>query len=262
MKNTFVTFLDQLEVKHTKSFSDQYFNEHPHKYNLFGLSKMLSDYGIENTGARIKDKEQNFAEIETPFIAHFGGDFVVVQKVETDNVHLYLKGDKLIISVEMFIEAWSGIALLAESSEKSIEPDYKEHRKIELLNSLKKISLFSSIGFVALLAYIYQSYYINVGVSLLILISLTGMYISWLLLLKQMHFQSQYADKICSLFKQKDCNNVLESKAAKLFEVIGLSEIGLGYFATNVLLLLFYPDLLTSIVLINLLTLQIGRAHV
>jgi len=45
-QNIFVTFLELLKVKHTTAFSNQYFNEHPHKYNLFGLSKMLSKYGI------------------------------------------------------------------------------------------------------------------------------------------------------------------------------------------------------------------------
>ena len=164
MKNTFAIFLDLLNVKHTGSFSNQCFNEHPHKYNLFGLSKMLSDYGVENAATRISDKENDISEIEVPL-------------------------------------------------------------------------------------------YSNIGVSLLILISLAGVYISWLLTLKQTHVQSQYADKICSLFKQKDCNNVLESKAAKLFGVIGLSEIGLGYFLTNILLLLFIPSLLPYIVLINILTL-------
>ena len=254
-KNIFVAFLDLLNVKHTKSFSNQYFNEHPHKYNLFGMSKMLSDYGVENTGARIKDKEQNISEIETPFIAHFGGDFVAVDKVESDNVSFLMKGSQHILSVEKFNEAWSGIVLLAETSEKSIEPDYKEHRKTELLNSLKRISFFSTIGLIALLAYINQSFYTNIGMSLIILLSLAGIYISWLLLLKQTHVQSQYADKICSLFKQKDCNDVLESKAAKLFGIIGLSEIGFGYFSANILLILFSPTLLPSIVLINILTL-------
>ena len=255
IQNTFVTFLDLLNVKHTKSFANQYFNEHPHKNNLFGLSKMLADYGIENAGARIKDKEQHLSEIETPFIAQFGGDFVVVYKVEPDDVHFNMRGSKHTLSVEKFIEAWSGIVLLAEASEKSIEPDYKKHRKTEVLNLLKKTSFFSACGVIAALAYVYQSLYTNVGVSLLLLISLTGIYISGLLLLKQMHIQSQYADKICSLFKQKDCNNVLESNAAKLFGLVGLSEIGFGYFSTNILLLLLYPSLLTSIVLINILTL-------
>jgi len=70
-----------------------------------------------------------------------------------------------------------------------------------------------------------------------------------------MRVQSQYADKICSLFKQKDCNHVLESKAAKLWDIFGWSEIGLGYFSTNFLILLFFPSWVTYIALINILTL-------
>ena len=254
-KNTFVAFLDLLNVKHTKSFSNQYFNEHPYKYNLFGLSKMLLDYGVDNSATRITDRESNISEIETPFVAHFGGDFVVVNKVESDKVSFLMKGSQHILTIEKFIEAWTGIVLLAESSEKSIEPNYIEHKKVELLNSLKKIVFFSALGLIALLAYVYQSYYTNIGISFIILISIVGIYISWLLLLKQMHIQSQYADKICSLFKQKDCNDVLESKGSKLFGIIGLSEIGFGYFFANILLFLFSPALHSSIVIINILTL-------
>jgi len=50
-QNTFVALLDLLNVKHTNDFSNRYFNEHPHKYNLFGLSKMLSDYNTHKAGA-------------------------------------------------------------------------------------------------------------------------------------------------------------------------------------------------------------------
>ena len=64
----------------------------------------------------------------------------------------------------------------------------------------------------------------------MLLVNMVGVYISWLLLQKQMHVENRYADKICSLFKQKDCNNVLETKAAKLFGIIGWSEIGFSYF--------------------------------
>jgi hypothetical protein len=58
-ENILVSFLELLKVKHTKSFSNQYFGEHPHKYNLFGISKMLSDYGVKNGGAKVEDKEKN-----------------------------------------------------------------------------------------------------------------------------------------------------------------------------------------------------------
>ena len=70
-----------------------------------------------------------------------------------------------------------------------------------------------------------------------------------------MQVESQYADKICSLFKQKDCNNILESEAAKIWGIIGWSEIGFGYFLTNVLILLFAPTLILYIAWINIFTL-------
>ena len=140
MKNIFVSFLELLEVRHTKQFSSQYFNEHPHKYNLFGLSKMLRDYGVENVATRIQEKENDISEIQTPFIAQFSGDFVAVHKVDAKNVSFQWKGAPHDLSVAKFIEAWTGIVLLAESSEKSIEPDYSKHRKTEQIELLKKIS--------------------------------------------------------------------------------------------------------------------------
>ena len=80
-QNVLITLLNILEVKHTNSSSNKYFNEHPNKYNLLGLSQMLSAYGIENGGTIIKDKEKNIFNIDTPFVAQSGGEFVVVKKV-------------------------------------------------------------------------------------------------------------------------------------------------------------------------------------
>jgi len=55
-QNILTAFLGLLGVRHTVSFSEQTFNEHPHRYNLFGLSKMLSDYGVRSGGIEIPDK--------------------------------------------------------------------------------------------------------------------------------------------------------------------------------------------------------------
>ena len=255
MKNTFIALLDLLEVKHTKTFSEKCFNEHPHKNNLFGLSKLLSDYGVKNAGTRISDKKNDITEIQTPFIAQFSSEFVAVSNVEPDSVSFFWKGSDHVMPVAKFIEAWTGVVLLAESSEESIEPDYKKHKQTELINIFKKIIFFSAFGLLLVLAYFFQSLYTDVGISILLIVNLTGMYISWLLLLKQLHIESQYADKICSLFKQKDCNDILESEAAKMWGVIGWSEIGFGYFLANVLMLLFLPELITYIALINIITL-------
>jgi len=175
MKSSFVAFLDLLGVKHTKFFSEQYFNEHPHKYNLFGLSKMLLDYGIENAATRILNTENNLTSIEAPFIAHFGGDFVVVYKIESNMVSFLMKGYYHILPIAEFIEGWSGVVLLAEPTKKSIEPDYKQHKKIEWLNLLRQGLLLLACGVIAGLAYMSQSLYRDIGVSLLLLVNIAGL---------------------------------------------------------------------------------------
>lgn len=250
-ENIFTTFLNLLNVKHTKTFSSKYFNEHPHKYNLFGLSKMLSDYGIENAATKIKDKENDIFNIEIPFIAHLG-NFVNVYKVDTDKVHYFWKGKQIVLTIQEFCKSWSGIVLLAEPNRTSIEPNYKENKIKELFGSIQKLFLLSSVFIAFLLVYISNSFYSNLGLSIALLVNILGIYIGYLLVQKQMHIHSQYADKICSLFKQSDCNNVLESKASKLFGLIGWSEIGLGYFISNIIILIFLPQFISYLALINI----------
>jgi hypothetical protein len=253
--NVFVSFLDLLQVKHTKEFSTKYFNEHPHKYNLFGLSKMLSDYGIENAGTKIQDKETDLFNIELPFIAHLGSEFVVVYKIDTDKVHYLWNDKKTSIPVVEFLQAWTGIILLAEPTPDSIEPEYKEHKKKELLNSIQKYLLLFSGSLLLVLACIKNSLFTNLSLSLLIILNSLGIYVCYLLVQKQLHIHSKYADKICSLFHQTDCNNVLETKAAKLWGIFGWSEIGLGYFTANVLLITFLPSFVGWLAIINILAL-------
>lgn len=109
-----------------------------------------------------------------------------------------------------------------------------------------------TIIFIFLYVYITKSHYFNLGTTIKLFINLVGIYTGYLLVQKQMQIHSRYADKICSLFKQSDCNDVLESKAAKLFGLIGWSEIGLGYFVANTLILLFFPQFISYLAFINI----------
>ena len=76
-KNTFTVLLDGLGMRYTRSFARKIFEEHPHKNNMYGLSKMLSDYQIPNEGAMLKNAYE-ITSIAPPFVAQFGNDLVVV----------------------------------------------------------------------------------------------------------------------------------------------------------------------------------------
>ena len=105
-RSTLETFLGLLEVKHTESFTDQHFNAHPYRpyrpyrFNLPGLSKMFSDYDVENGSAQITSKEQDLFEIVTPFIAQFGGGVVTVYKVDSSQVSFLCEGVNHVLPVD------------------------------------------------------------------------------------------------------------------------------------------------------------------
>jgi protein-disulfide isomerase/uncharacterized membrane protein len=255
-KNPFLSFLELLRVKHTKPFTRRHFNEHPHKYNLFGLSAMLFDYNVANAATKIEDKENDLFNIEVPFIAHTGSDFAVVHKIDADNVHYLWNDKKITIPTSQFLQTWSGVVLLAETSPESIEPNYAENKKKELFSTIQK-GILAFVGILIFgLTYINQNLFTDLGISTLLLVNLLGVYICYLLVLKSARAQSRYADKICSLFSKQDCNNVLESEAAKLWGFFGWAEIGLGYFTANILLLLFFPQTVYWIAVLNIFTLS------
>ena len=249
--NIFTSFLEALKVKHTREYSNKFFNEHPHKNNLFGISKMLTDYGVDNQGIKINDKN-DITDIETPFIAHIGNDFVTVLKVTSEKVLYVWNNRKLSVSVEEFKEIWTGIVLLGEADNGSVENGYYHNWKMQIFNNIQKAGLFILSVILIMWAIISNSVIFSFGYALSLLVNMFGVYIGYLLVLKQLHIRSSYADKICSLFHENDCNNILESRAAKLWGIIGWSEIGFSYFISNVLVLIFMPSLINYLTLINI----------
>ena len=249
--NIFISFLNLLKIKHTRFFSSRFFNEHPHKYNLFGLSSMLSEYGVENTGLRITNKN-DVRLIETPFIAHTGSEFVVVEKIFTDEIQFFERDKRIKVPLEDFFKIWTGNILVTEPGQNSVEPEYGIHFREELFNILRKIAIFAILIFLFAIAFISDKSYLQPGLLLLLVISLSGIYIDYLLLLKQLHIQNSYADRLCSLFKYSDCNNILESDVAKLFGVLSWSEVGMGYFISNTIILCFLPSFIPCLLFINI----------
>lgn len=58
--NLFIQILEILSIKHTEDFTIRYYERHPHKNNLFGLSEMLRYYNIENVAAEIQKHKKTY----------------------------------------------------------------------------------------------------------------------------------------------------------------------------------------------------------
>lgn len=254
-KNPFTCFLDKLNIKHTLFYSEKLFNEHPNKNNLLGLSQMLSEYNIVNGGIRVDDKKTfDLASIKPPFVAQMGTGFAVVTRVSNNKINCNLNNLDIIIDVNEFKRSWTGILLLAEPDENSNEPNYKLNKRESLLATLKfKLLVGLIIGFF-IMGFI-KTQPMSLYIISLALVNLFGMYVSYLLVLKQLHIHNTYADKICSILNQGDCNDLLDTEAAKFLGTFSWSEIGLGYFISNLIILAFAPSLIPYMYIVNLLAL-------
>ena len=249
--NNLTAILSLLNVKYTNKYANAYFNEHPYKYSLFGLSKMLNHYRVHNKGIKVINKE-DIHIMEVPFIAHIGNEFVTVKNISNENISYYWHQKKLTIPIKDFLDIWSGITLVPEVSIMSAEPDYKQHRNEELEISISKTLLILAGILLVIISFYQNPFSHSWEFILLLILNLSGAYISYLLTQKQINTHSKIAEKICSLFSSNDCNDVLSSSAAKFLGVIGWGELGLSYFLSNTFLLLFVPKLLSYLVLLNM----------
>ncbi|WP_165042838.1 vitamin K epoxide reductase family protein [Dysgonomonas sp. ZJ709] len=254
-KNTFIFFLQQLDVKYTNAFSDKYYNEHPNKDTLLGLSRMLSEYGIKNTSVNIENKKAGIFVLDVPFMAYTNKDIIVVYQKTSDQISYVSNSKNISMPIDEFIEIWSGIVLIAEPDENSSEPDYKEHRRKELLRIGEKGMTSLVVAILIIIGFIQNKIYYNWSLIFSLLLNIIGLYISFLLVAKGLNIQNKNADKICSSIKNGNCNSVLDSSAAKLFGTYGWSEIGLSYFVSNLLIILFFPQLISYLAIVNILTL-------
>lgn len=92
--------LNNLNVKHTKSFAKEMFNGHPHRDNMYGISKVLSEYNISSEGVMLNDKN-DITLIDPPFISQFNNDLNCVYKFHKNNAYFVsLSGRHSIISLE------------------------------------------------------------------------------------------------------------------------------------------------------------------
>lgn len=200
---------------------------------------MFEEYKIQTVGLQIDDKDE-LQLLETPFIAQVSNDFVLVTDLHRQTIKYIWREKKITTTIEKFKNSWSGVVLLAESKADSIEPNYSQNFKRELFLRIEKYILLIIVLFVSCFAFINSFDFSLWQRIVLIIVSFTGLYVSYLLLLKQLRINSSSADKICSLFNKSDCNDVLESPAARLMGVVGWCEVGFSYFLGNLFILLFF----------------------
>ncbi len=253
--NLLVQILRILSVKHTEDFTIQYYERHPNKYNLLGISQILDAYQVENIGVNIPLTVDAISKIEYPFLACISNRFVIVTRITGEKVTYMFEDNDITIPIENFLKIWSGDALLFAKTEDSIEPEYIKHLKDDILKKILLFLGFFSITFLCGVTYFqHQSDYTNT-IILQLLTNGIGIALCIPLVRVQINKHDKFTQKACSLFSKKSKCNAVTNSPASSFLGISLSSIGMAYFLVNSLSLLVYPQVLPTLSFINLLIL-------
>ena len=249
----FTRFLRELGVPHTDEYSDARFRKMTFK-SLFGLSHLLTDFGVRNEGLRITDKSE-LTLITPPFLAQTkGGIFVIVTDIDIVNgkVSYDSLGEKLTADISDFSKAWNGVVLLAFPDKDSREPEYASHHLTEIVKSLSKYALMAVAAFLFIYFFVVNGVYAHVSTVLLALFNCLGLWFSYMLMQKSLNIHTSTSDKVCGVLEHGGCDSIMQLKVSKLFGVFSWSEVGFGYFGISLATLLLFPHMLPALALCNI----------
>lgn len=246
----FSEFLSLLGVKHTLKYSNQAFESMDFK-SLFGLNKLLDDYGIPNAAWKVP-VDGSISKIKTPFIAQRENHFEIITSVVDNKVNYIYGGQSLSLPIDVYEKTFTGVVMTAQPNSNSIEPDYLKHKILDY--AACALTGIMTISFVTLIAYFFISKHIynNAATIVLLAVDLAGLVITSMLMLKSINIHLKVADNVCGILQEGGCDKILSLNASKFFGLFGWAEVGFGYFIVSTATLLLFPENIHYLALSNL----------
>lgn len=235
--------LSILKVKHTKNFLEENILSHPEHPSLLSISDTLEKYNIESLPVKVDSKK--IKELPLPFIVQLsdkGGMFHVLENhSETNFIYVTDNGKKEVLSNSTFLDRWTGICLLIGTNETSKEPGIEK----TIWDDRLVLASFWATA-ILLLFWLIQnvppSMFQKERFPLLIVyffLKTFGLTVGAMLLWYEVDKYNPTIQKFCSGKKKTNCNAVLESKYAKLFNGhLSLGLLGFAYFFGSLLFIL------------------------
>lgn len=197
---------------------------HPSYPSLHALTGVLDHFNINNLALRLPVNAETLQHLPTSWIAQIqreeGESLVLVERKKTGFKILDLEQESSVLSETDFLATWSGIALIIEKDEQTIEA------KHDLRSTISFGSLLLLAGFLFVFVLIKAPYFFP---STHFLLSLVGLGLSIFIVRHELGFSSAPTNRLCNLSSKTSCDAILHSNGATLFN-FKLSDISLFSF--------------------------------
>lgn len=194
---------------------------HPEFPNFKSISDTFDYFKIENIVASVPpDQLEELPEIFLSIVRLGDSDVIVKIKKKKFEIIVYGKAGKFIFSYHEFIKIWSGDIIAVE--------------KNIIIKSTKRFITFFPLAFAVFLLLLVlgiQFHRFNFSSLIILIVTLLGIAISFLLIMEDVGYKNTIASKVCSMTNSNgSCKNVISSKNSKLFGVFSLTDLAASFY--------------------------------
>lgn len=246
--NSLLRLLQLIKVKHTVNQVIDTLHVNPAYPSMLAITETLSHYGIVNAAIQISNNQIN--KLPLPFIAQVstkkdstisgGSFFSTIKRVTENEVVGYDENNKIKkLNTNEFLKTWSGIVILAEKNETSIEPNYANNAKVNNLRIIL-LALFT-ISISTLIVNELFKTAINANLILIgyFILKCIGITIATLIIIYEIATYKPALQKFCFGGKKMNCEMVVNSKYAQILgSNISLGTITFAYFFATILIII------------------------
>ena len=228
--------LDLISIKHTSLYLEDQILSHPYHPSILAITDTLNKYEIENLV--IKTDYDKLEGLPLPCIVHLsdgGGLFQVLTELSKDKVvYVNDKGRPIELLKENFIGRWTGICLLAQATENSREPGIKkklqEKRSMAFLIWITLVLMLIAIVPIIVKSPFLEDYPAHF-LEVFVVLKLVGLTVGAMLLWYEVDQYNPILQSFCSGGKKVNCDSVLDSKYARIFNgTLSLNLVAFSYF--------------------------------
>lgn len=251
-RTLFSDYLDILGIPHTEEYSSERFIAYPPKLALIGIEDLLREYHVDVVRMKPNDSK-NLSECKVPFVAQLvDGHYVIVTSIADDVVTYHSRSLKVIKEpVDAFMEKWNGAFVFGTKTGESGETQLMQHRLKKIAKYFERWFVILSVVFMVVYGFVNNRLYDSWATVILPVLYGLGIYVCYLLVLKQSHVQSDAADSVCGIIQKNGCGTVLDTDASRLFGLFPWCEIGLSYFTVSEIAILLYPQCVNYLAIIS-----------
>ncbi|MBT8245767.1 vitamin K epoxide reductase family protein [Winogradskyella sp.] len=215
-----------------QNFKERLFSD-PDK-GVVAITNTLDFFNVNNVVATVP--KEALKELPKSFIAQVSNNsqfnLVLVTKLTDENIKVNV-GNKssIIVGIEEFLKNWTGLIIAIEENENT----QSKNLKIQLTNIILVTGVILAVFYVGLSSD-------SLLKSVFLAFSIVGVYVSYLIVKEKLSVEGS-SSKFCKISENTDCQTVLNSKRAKLFNIIDLSDVSIIYFSFLSLAFIIKPNI-------------------